>query len=46
MITITEALSEVNLLKKKIEDADMSIRTILVRASHVPDDLSKSWWRC
>ncbi len=37
MITITEALSEVNLIKKKIEDADTSIRTILVRPSHVPD---------
>lgn len=37
MITITEALAEINLIKKKITDAEMSIRTILVRASHVPD---------
>lgn len=36
-ITITEALSEVNLLKKKIEDADVGIRSMLVRAAHVPD---------
>lgn len=37
MITITEALAEINLIKKKIDDAEVGIRTMLVRASHVPD---------
>lgn len=37
MLTITEALAEVNLLKKKIADSEMSVRTMLLRAEHVPD---------
>lgn len=37
MITITEALAEINLIKKKIEDGETGVRSILVRASHVPD---------
>lgn len=36
-ITITEALSEINLLKKKIEDQDTTAWSMLVRAAHVPD---------
>lgn len=37
MITITEALAEINLIKKKIEDGETGIKVMLVRASHVPD---------
>lgn len=37
MLTITEALAEVNLLKKKIADSEMSVRSMLLRAEHVPD---------
>lgn len=36
-ITITEALSEVNLIKKKIASKQNRITTALVRATHVAD---------
>lgn len=36
-LTITEALSEINLLKKKLESARNEMRTNLIRAKHMPD---------
>lgn len=41
MITITEALSEVNLLKKKIQESDQAAKGCLVRVAHVQDPYEK-----
>lgn len=41
-ITITEALSEINLLKKKIANAESGINSLLVRATHVEDPYAAS----
>lgn len=40
-ITITEALSEINLIKKKIENKKTAILNNLAKASHVPDPYEK-----
>ncbi len=40
-ITITEALSEVNLLKKKIEKKKEMILANLAKFKHVPDPYEK-----
>jgi hypothetical protein len=41
MITITEALSEINLIKKKVTGKRAQIQQMLIRATHIPDVYEK-----
>lgn len=41
MITITEALSEINLIKKKIQAKQKKVKEMLIRTEHVPDPFEK-----
>jgi hypothetical protein len=41
MITITEALSEINLIKKKLQSKHQKVKDMLIRAEHVPDAFEK-----
>jgi hypothetical protein len=41
MITITEALSEINLIKKKLATKHQKVNEMLIRADHVPDQFEK-----